>query len=287
MQRRTVAIYAVFFLLVGVVSYSLIATAEPPAVQFENPEFELTEGEQFDIGDQTYHLTELTREEETGEEGETTIIYDATVEWTVEDVTQEAVWENGTVVDYRFGDYEVIVSEDTPSEFVLREVIDREAILEGDPAASNETVDRDGEEFVVVEGEDGDAELVPADEYFPAPDEVTLTEGDTFRYQEDLASVDEISESGVTVTWTATETRSTSLSQAEETTFGDTEYLAYFTGQGNDLRLQLTTNLDSYNEQLDRIDWYEQRIAGLWSLTFVAAIMVILLIALAFLPSRY
>lgn len=286
MQRRTVAIYAAFFLLVGVASYSLIATADAPEVQLDDPDYRLAEGDQFEIDGQLYTVTELSRSEEEGEMDETEITYEATVEWTVEDAEQGETWENGTAIEYADGEYEVVVGEDEPSDFLLREVIDRGAILANDSTADNETVERDGQEYVVLE-EDGETQFVPAEEYFPAPQQEQFAAGDSLQYGNHTATVDSIDPGSVTVTWTADETRTESLSQEDETTFGDTEYLAHFSGQEDSLRLALTSDFENYEEELDRIDRHEQKVTGLWYVTALAAFTVVLLVAMAFLPSRY
>ena len=286
MQRRTVAIYAVFFLLIGVASYSLIATADDPEIQFDDPDFELAEGDQFEVDGQLYTVTALDRTEEEGDMGEIRVTYEATIEWTVVDAEQQETWESGTVIPHADGEYEVIVDDEDPETFTLREVIDREAILADDPTADNETVERNGEEYVVIEA-DGETEFVPADEYFPAPQERQFAVGDTFEYGNHTASVEAIDETGATVTWTEDETQTRTLTQAAETTFGDTEYLAHFTGEDADLRLELTTDFESYEEQLAGIEQYEQKVNGLWYVSILAGLMVITLLSFAYLPSRY
>ncbi|MEF8779242.1 MAG: hypothetical protein V5A46_01015 [Haloferacaceae archaeon] len=286
MQRRTVAIYAAFFLLVGVASYSLVATADAPEVEFENPELELAEGDEFREDGQLYTVTDLSRTEEEGEHGGTTITREATLEWTVEDAPQSETWENGSTISYADGEYEVHVAGENSSEFLLRESIDREAILGDDPAADNETVTRNGTDYVVVE-EEGEAQLVPATDYFPEPREEQFATGETLQYANRTVTVDAVEAEGVTVTWTEDETRTTTLSQAEETTIGDTTYLAYFGGDGSNLRLVLTTDFESYEAQLEQIERHEEKVTGLWYVTGLAGVTVVLLFALAFLPTRY
>ncbi|MFW6382664.1 MAG: hypothetical protein ACOCZD_01340 [Haloferacaceae archaeon] len=285
MQRRTVAIYVAFFLLVGIASYGLIATADAPEVQLEDPDFALAEGDEFEVGGQVYNATDVTRNEEEDEMGETEVSYEATVEWTVEDVEQSESWENGTEIAYDDAEYEV-VAEENASDFLLREVIDREALLEDDPAADNETIERDGEEYVVIE-EDGETRLVPADDYFPDPREERFETEDTMEYDNRTVTVDAVEEATVTVVWTTDETESTSLGEGEETTFGDTTYLAHFSGGEDNLRLELTSDVGNYEAELDRIDRHEQRITGLWYVVALAGVTIAVLVGMAFLPSRY
>lgn len=286
MQRRTVAIYVAFFLVVGVASYSLVTTADTPEVEFENPELELAEGDEFRKGGQLYTLTELSRTEEEGDHGGTQITREATLEWTVEDAQQSETWENGSTIPYADGEYEVLVGGEGSDEFLLRESIDRGAILGGDPAADNETVTRNGTDYVVVE-EEGEAQFVPAADYFPEPQEEQFATGETLQYANRTVTVDAVEAEGVTVTWTEDETRTTTLSQAQETTIDDTTYLAYFSGGEGNLRLVLTTDFDGYEAQLEQIEQHEQKVTGLWYVTALAGVTVVLLFALAFLPTRY
>ena len=57
MQRRAVAVYVAFFVLIAAASYTLIATAEEPTITLEDADYELSENESFTVGDQTYTIT--------------------------------------------------------------------------------------------------------------------------------------------------------------------------------------------------------------------------------------
>lgn len=69
MQRRAVAVFATFFLLIGVASYGLIVTAEEPTIELEDADIQLLQGGEFTVGDQTYTVSSVdeTEDEETGE----------------------------------------------------------------------------------------------------------------------------------------------------------------------------------------------------------------------------
>ena len=60
MQRRAAAIYVALFVLIGAASYSLIATAQQPTVEFDNPTYELSQGDQLDVGGQTYTVASVS-----------------------------------------------------------------------------------------------------------------------------------------------------------------------------------------------------------------------------------
>ncbi|QLG60952.1 hypothetical protein [Halorarum salinum] len=62
MQRRAAAIYVAFFLVVGAVSFSLIATASAPELSFENPEHELGQGDTFTVDGTEYTVASIDAE---------------------------------------------------------------------------------------------------------------------------------------------------------------------------------------------------------------------------------
>jgi len=150
MQRRAVAVYVAFFVLIATASYALIATAEEPTITLEEADFELAEGEEFTVGDQTYTVSEIEQTEDE-EDGSTT--FAGTLEWVEEDVEMTEVWADGDTVEVSDTTWEVqIDDEDNASTaFSLVEVLDRQAILEADPNADDQLVERDGEEFVVIQ----------------------------------------------------------------------------------------------------------------------------------------
>jgi len=93
-------------------------------------------------------------------------------------VEQSEAWANGSTVQFNEREWRVEITGEDPSEFTLVEVPDRQAILEADPQADNETVQRDDGEYVVVT-EDGESSLIPVGEYFPAPEERSYATGGT------------------------------------------------------------------------------------------------------------
>lgn len=280
MQRRAVALYVAIFLLVIVAAGALIATAESPAVSIDDPEFELAEGQEFEIDGVTYTVTSLT-------EGEDDADFDATVEWNETDVEQTEPWDNETVVEYRGGEWAVVIDGgDEPTGLTLEELIDRQAILEDDPNAQNETIeDADGNEFVIVVDEDGQEDLVPVEEYFPAPETEAFVEGDTIDLDDDrTVTIDEIDETGVTVSWIGDVTESLDLAHEGTAELGGTEYLVWFTGQET---VMLSTDFESYEAQIETIGQFDNQLTGLWYTIIVSGMIVLLLPMVAFLPSRY
>lgn len=65
MQRRAVAVYAALFVLVAGVAGVLTVTADSPEIGFENPDYEVSDGETIEVEGQEY-VVEITEVEESG-----------------------------------------------------------------------------------------------------------------------------------------------------------------------------------------------------------------------------
>ena len=275
MQRRAVAVYVAFFVLIAAASYTLLATAEEPTITLEDPEYELTEGETFTVGGQEYTVTSI-------EESDGSV--SGTVEWTETDVEMSETWANEDTVEIDGMEWQVLIEGENATEFTLQETMDRQAILENDPNADNETIEREGGEFVVVTS-GGEEDLVAAEEYFPAPTTGSYAVGDSFAYNNQTVTVDEISGDGATLTWTEDQTNTNSLSNEGTVELGDgTEYLSFLPDAST---LQLTSDMTEYEAQVAAQEQFSQRTTGFRYTTFTALLLAGSLIAFAFLPSRY
>ncbi|MFC5133590.1 MULTISPECIES: hypothetical protein [Haloferacaceae] len=275
MQRRAVAVYVAFFLLVGSATGVIVTTAQTPGISFENPDHELSSGDTFEVDGNEYTVAEI------GEDGDGNLLGQVERNRTAE---QSESWSNGSTVEVDGGEWTVRIEGDDPSSFTLVEELDRTAILEDDPNADNETYERNGEEQVAVTDENGETRLVPADEYFPAPEERSYAVGDEFAYGDRTAAVDAVSADAATLVWTATETVSTEIEQDSRVTLGDTEFVAHFQDSST---LVLSTNFESYEAQLAEIDRHETNSDGLWRVMIVSLLSSGLFLAMAFMPSRY
>lgn len=89
MQRRAAAIYAAFFVVIALGAGAMYATASPSPITVEDPEYELTEGDQIEVDGNSYQVTEVNPDanatfasaegnESTLEEGNTLTIDDET-----------------------------------------------------------------------------------------------------------------------------------------------------------------------------------------------------------------
>ena len=279
MQRRAVVVYVALFLLVGSASGVLLTTAETPEVAFENPEFELSAGDTFEVDGQEYTVSDVTETET--DEGETqfaaTIERDRTVE-------RSETWANESTVELDDEEWRVRTAGENSTSVTLVEVLDRRAILEEDPDADNATVERDGGEFVVVDEGEGDPRLVPADEYFPDPAERSYAVGDEFEYGDRTVTVDSIAADGAVLVWTASDPVTTELTHSSTATIGDTEFAVAIPDGST---LALSTDIQGYEAQLARIDRFGQQSDGLWRMVIISFLASGLLGTTAFMPSRY
>ncbi|SFH04245.1 hypothetical protein SAMN04488063_3676 [Halopelagius inordinatus] len=285
MQRRAAAIYVAFFLVIGAASYSLIATAQTPEIQFQNPDYSVSQGDTFDANGQTYNVSSISAtEEEGGHGGGATLVRSGEMTYTEQSAEYTETWENNSSVTVGDGNWTVLVPEDSnASQFTLRQDVDRTQILEQDPNADNETVTRNGQEYV-VQNEGGSTTLILADEYFPTPETRQVSVGESLQYQGNQTNVENVTESGVEVTWTAPRTNTIEASDDGNVTLGDQTYLAHFPDNET---MQLTSDFENYQAQQEEIESFHTRENGLWGIVILCGSVVALLVGLAFLPSRY
>jgi hypothetical protein len=288
MQRRAVAVYVALFVLVAGGAGVLTATADSPEVGFEDPDYELSEGDPIEVDGQEYVVAEISEVEEGGGGGghgggggaETSIVATIERETTVE---QSEAWANESTVQVGDREWRVEITGEDPSEFTLVEVLDRQAILENDPQADNETVERDDGEYVVVT-EDGESRLVPVEEYFPAPEEQSYAEGDTFEYGGNTVTVDNVTADQATIVWAGHQTETIEIEEESTVTIAETEFVAHFSDAST---LQLSSDIEGYEAQLAQIDQFQQYNSGLTRVLVLALLSSLLLLGAAFIPSRY
>ena len=267
MQRRAAAIYVALFVLIGAASYSLIATAQQPTVEFDDPARELSQGDQLDAGGQTYTVASVS---ETGGE----------LQYTEESATYSVTWESDSTQTVGDEEWRVVVEGDDPSEVTLREEINQTAILAEDPDASAETVEQNGTRYVVL----NNSQLVPAAEYFPEPETRTYAEGDTLDYQGNTTTVDSVTADAAELTWTAPRTNTMAVDHAANVTIGDQTYFAYVPDGST---IQLIDDYSSYQRQTTAIDQFQTYRNGLWGVSIVSLLTAVFMIGFAYLPSRY
>ncbi|HKJ59399.1 MAG TPA: hypothetical protein VKA37_09225, partial [Halobacteriales archaeon] len=166
--------------------------------------------------------------------------------------------------------------------FTLTQEFNVSARLAADPALENQTVTRaDGERYVVY-AENGTTR--PLDEVLPEPETRTLAEGDQLRYQNNSTAVADVTNQTVTLAWTGSRTNTVSLEEGASTTLGGTEYVAHFPDNST---LELSNDVEAYAGEVEAVETYHERINGFWGISILSWLAAVLLLAFAYLPSRY
>lgn len=290
MQRRAAAISVAFFLVVSAASYGLIATAEEPTVDFEDPDYSLSAGQSVELDGQEYTVTSIEATVESGGGGGHggggggELVRSGEMAWTNESARYTASWSNGSSVTRDNQSFTVVVdSGEDPSGFTFREELNRTAILQDDPDAEDELATYNGSEWVVVR-EDGNRTLVDPEAYFPDPETREYEEGDSIEYENRTVAVDDVSGDQVTLAWTAPRENTISLSHESNVTIQDSTYLVFFP---NNDTVYLTQDFQSYRTQTNQIAQHHDQVNGLWGVSIVSAVAAVIMLGLAYLPSRY
>ena len=285
MQRRAVAVFVALFLAIAGVSGALTATADSPEIALENPDFDVSQGDPVEVNGESYTVTDISESEEGGggHGGAATTVISGTLEreFTAE---MSETWANGSTVTVGDRDWRVTVDGANATEFTLVEVLDRQAILEGDDAAENQTVTLEDGEYVAVTDDSGERTLVPVEEYFPAPEERTYETGATLEYGGNTVTVDDVTADGAVLAWEATQTETIDVAQEGTVTLGGTDYIAHFPDAST---LRLSTDMEGYEAQVAEIDTFKQYNTGLTRVFVLSVLSSIMLAGAAFLPSRY
>lgn len=265
MQRRATAVFAAFFLVVAVGAYAFVTTAEEPAVAIDegNQDFALSNGSSFTVGGTEYAVGSLN-----GTEGS------AEATWRNESARYTGTLENDSTVTYEDGNFTLLVDEgESPEGFRLVEV----------QSVDRPTTTMNGTTYVVVE-EGTNRTLVPREEYLPEPRVEEFALGDEYPFEGNTTTVASVTASEVTVEWFAPRTETVEFGEGENTTLAGTSYTAHFPDAET---LVLTTEYADYGTDLQRQDAFHDRMNGLWGVVILSGLAVVLLVGMAFLPSRY
>lgn len=265
MQRRAAAIFVAFFLVVAVGAYALIGAADEPTVQIDEADRDhvVTGDGSLQIGGVEYDVTDLD-----GAAGS------AEASWLNESARFTATLADNSTVPYRDANYTVVVQNASePDRFRLHEVqpIDRPTTVQ------------DGTRYVVFE-EGTNRTLVPVSEYLPDPMIYPFVIGDEFPYEGNATTVAAVSTEEVTLEWFGPQTETVSFAEGQNTTIDGTPYLVTFPDEET---MVLTTAYDEYDASLARIDFYHERMSGLWGVIILSGIVAFILVGMAYIPSRY
>lgn len=188
--------------------------------------------------------------------------------------------------------YQVLIAnESNPDEFEVVQRFNVTERLTSDPAVENQTYS--GEDGRFVRYRNGTTQ--PVDEYLPERDRTTFAEGDsiTYRAVEDLGvpanetTVANVTADRVLLEWEGPKTTRTLVEQGSNVTLGagedETLYVAHFPDSAT---LLLTTDVESYQEEVATREYYDERINGLWGVSILSAFAGIFIVGLAYLPHK-
>ncbi|MFB6298660.1 MAG: hypothetical protein ABEH65_00175 [Halobacteriales archaeon] len=282
MQRRAAAIYAAFFIVLAAGAFSVTAVTAEPDVSLDAPVYQ--QGDTFQAGGTTYTVSTVS-------DGS------AEITWTNESGQYTDTWEvttrsfTGTPEEYATGDGPTVTVGDSEFRVITRDTASPETfyLVEYHVIDENTTTTEVDDTTYVVVGEGEDQSFVELDRYLidefgdPAVREYAV--GDSFEYDNQTVTVAAISNSTVTLEWTAPRQNTISAdSEGTNVTIAGQTYVAHFPQPD---RLQLTSNHQAYQQEMAVIDSYNERMNGFWGITIIGGSAAALLIALAYLPSRY
>jgi len=300
MQRRVAAIYLVFFALLGASAFSVHALAEQPQITApgqEHSEIDTTlpngelyeNGSTFTRGGTEYTVLLSMEEESGGHGGGGGLVPTGTLSYTATGVEQTAEWDNGSTVSYDGTEYTVALDADAgPPTATLTQTFDVSARLAADDAVYNQTVTRDGTEYVTYRSNETN---VPLSEYLPEPATETFERGDTVEYENTTTTMSEVTDEVATLSWTISEETEHELSEGGNVTLADdTQYFTHFQGHSEEDIHAVIAPSDSdwsvYQTGIDRQHHYDERQNGAWGVIFVSAIASLLIVGLAYMPVR-
>lgn len=279
MQRRAAAVYAVFLLLVAVGAYAVIGVAQEPAVTIQNPERSLSTGDTLTADGREYAVSEIAAGTNEGDD-----LRSADLTWVNDSARFTTTWDNGSTVTRDGTEFTVAVpAGEDPTAATLREIRTL-----GENVTTTEI---EGVTYVVL-GAGDDRTIVPREEYLDrqqGPAETrSVAEGDRMEIDADGATVTarvaDVSAAGVTFAWTGQRENTVSVSEGGNVTLGGTQYVAHFPDNAT---LELSTDVTGYVDQRRTIAKYHERINGLWAITILSGFAAIILLGMAYLPSRY
>jgi hypothetical protein len=178
-------------------------------------------------------------------------------------------------------DYRVLVpNESDPDSFRMVQQYNVSARLAADPAVENRTITReDGRRYVVLAA---NGSTVPLSEYLPDPDVGRLREGDSMTVGGNETTVANVTASGVVVEWTGPRTNTVSLAEGSNVTLNGQRFVVHFRGEA----VQLSPQVEKYQEDRARQDYFQERRNGLWGVTLLSGMAAMLIVGLAYLPVR-
>lgn len=281
MQRRAAAVYFVLFVLLGAGAYGFMQVGmSKPAVDLEGQGETFTQGQEFQVDGRTYTVMNVSSSMDGGD-----VTYTGNLSWFNESARETAAIENDSTIAFDGDDYRVVIPNETGvSSMTLVESFNVSAILADDPEVENETGTQGDVTYVFYTN----GSRVPLSEYLPTPQTTTLAVGDEFTYEpaNATARVDAITPAEASVSWSAPGTEYVEMTEGENVTLNEQTYFAHFPNDIQIRILQTDQHYGDYNQELDKVAYWEERHNGVWGIVILSVLAAIVLVATAYLPTK-
>ena len=171
-----------------------------------------------------------------------------------------------------------------PDSVSLVEHINVSRELRSDPSVFNTTTTIEGVEYVTNRSTNQNR---PLSEYLEEPTVQMYDEGDTLAYDGNDTLVGNITRTTVPLSWNGTRVNLVDLAEGDTPTLNGQEYLVHFPDNSTvQLAQNTTSNWDTYQEDLQTISVYNERMAGLWGVTILAILAAMILAIGAYIPVK-
>jgi hypothetical protein len=181
----------------------------------------------------------------------------------------------------------VVANASDPAEFRAVQQFNVTQRLRQDPDVENQAYSGDDGRFVRYRN----GTTQPLDAYLPEPAVTTFAEGDTltFRAADDLSApanettVADVNSERVLLEWTGPRTTKTELTEGANVTLAGQQHVVHFT---SDSTVLVSPEVGTYQDQIARQDYYHERMNGLWGVSILSGFGALLVVGLAYLPTR-
>lgn len=183
-------------------------------------------------------------------------------------------------------EYHVQVPNETdPTSVSMVQQLNVTRFLVTDPAVYNQTSTIEGVEYVTYKANDTNRRL---DTYLPEPSVTSFDEGDTLVYEGTEATIGNISQTLVPLSWTDTRENEIDLVEGASLTLNDQPYFVHFPGASSVQIIDNSTDAtwDAYQSDLRTIDNYNERMAGLWGVAILAFFAAFIMVLGAYIPVK-
>ncbi|WP_254272599.1 hypothetical protein [Haloarcula marina] len=286
MQRRAAAAYFAFFLVVSVAAYAYIGVAESqrPEVSLDATA-ELTNDSTFSVDGTTFTASNIHLSSGGGGHGGGGGSMVADLAWTNESSRYTATLENGSTTTVDNTTY-LITTNNESNTVTLTEQMNVTELLREDPAVENSVATQNGTDYVVYRENDT---LRPVSEWLPEPQTETYPVSGVYPYQTDSGvqqtTVVDVSAESATVEWFAPRERTVELTEGGNVTLQGQQYFAHFPDHST-VQVVSVDEYPAYQEDLDRQDYFHERKNGLWGVSILSGIAAVLMLGMAYMPTR-